>query len=136
MKRLIRFGLVAIVVIAIGYWAFKPAAVPVDFAEVTKGPLQVTVNEEGRTRVRDRYVVSAPLPGRMKRIELEPGDPVIAGKTVVAQFQPSDPALLDVRTRAELEARGYAILERRYRTRCGEIDVIAKDGETLAFVGP
>ena len=55
--------------------------------------------------MRDRYVVSAPLPGRMQRIELEPGDPVVAGKTVLAQFQPTDPALLDVRTRAELEAR-------------------------------
>jgi HlyD family secretion protein len=65
----------------------------------------VTVNEEGRTRVRDRFVVSAPLPGRMQRIELEPGDPVVAGKTVVARFQPTDPTLLDVRTRAELEAR-------------------------------
>ena len=93
------------VVAAIGFWAFRPAAVPADFAEVARGKLQVTVNEEGRTRVRDRYVVSAPLPGRMKRIELEPGNPVVAGKTVVAQFQPSDPALLDVRTRAELQAR-------------------------------
>jgi HlyD family secretion protein len=105
MKRLFRYAIAAIVVLGVGYWAFKPAAVPVDFAEVTKGTLQVTVNEEGRTRVRDRYVVSAPLPGRMPRIELEPGDRVVAGKTVVAQFQPSDPALLDVRTRAELEGR-------------------------------
>jgi HlyD family secretion protein len=65
----------------------------------------VTVEEEGRTRVRDRYVVSAPVPGRMQRIELEPGDPVVAGRTVIARFQPTDPALLDVRTRSELEAR-------------------------------
>jgi HlyD family secretion protein len=108
MKRLIRYALIVFVILAAGYWAFKPAAVPVDFGEVSKGTLQVTVNEEGRTRVRDRYVVSAPLPGRMKRIELEPGDPVVAGKTIVAQFQPSDPALLDVRTRGELEARARA----------------------------
>ena len=105
MKRLLKIVLVVGVVAAIGFWAFKPTPVPADFAEVGRGTLQVTVNEEGRTRVRDRYVVSAPLPGRMKRIELEPGDPVVAGRTVVAQFQPSDPALLDVRTRAELEAR-------------------------------
>jgi HlyD family secretion protein len=50
-------------------------------------------------------VVSAPVPGRMRRIELEPGDPVVARKTVVAQFEPADPALLDVRSKAELEAR-------------------------------
>jgi HlyD family secretion protein len=103
--RWLKIGLVIAVVAAVGFWAFRPGAVAADFAEVGRGKLQVTVNEEGRTRVRDRYVVSAPLPGRMKRIELEPGDPVVAGKTVVAQFQPSDPALLDVRTRAELEAR-------------------------------
>jgi HlyD family secretion protein len=103
--RWVKIALVLAVVAAIAVWAFRPAAVPADFAEVVRGKLQVTVNEEGRTRVRDRYVVSAPLPGRMKRIELDPGDPVVAGKTVVAQFQPSDPALLDVRTRTELEAR-------------------------------
>jgi HlyD family secretion protein len=100
-----KIGIGIAVLVAIGYWAFRPGAVPADFAEVTRGSLQVTVDEEGRTRVRDRFVVSAPLPGRMRRIELEPGDPVVADKTVVAQFQPSDPALLDVRTRAELEAR-------------------------------
>lgn len=105
MKRWLKIALVLAVILAIGVWAFSPTAVPADFAEVTRGTLQVTVNEEGRTRVRDRFVVSAPLPGRMQRIELEPGDPVVARKTVVAQFQPSAPALLDVRTRAELEAR-------------------------------
>lgn len=105
MKRLWKVALVILVLAAIGYWAFRPAAVPADFATVERGSLEVTVNEEGRTRVRDRYVVSAPVPGRMARIELEPGDPVTARKTLLAQFQPSDPALLDVRTRAELEAR-------------------------------
>ncbi len=105
LKRWIRIGLIVIVVAGIGYWAFKPAPVPADFGAVERGRLEVTVDEEGRTRVRDRYVVSAPVPGRMRRIELEPGDPVVAGKTVLAQFQPMDPALLDARTRAELEAR-------------------------------
>ena len=104
-KRLLKIALVIAVVGGIGFWAFTPGAVPADFAVVARGTLEVTVNDEGRTRVRDRFVVSAPLPGRMNRIELEPGDPVVAGKTVVARFQPSDPALLDVRTRAELEAR-------------------------------
>jgi HlyD family secretion protein len=75
---------------------------------VQKGALQVTVDEEGETRVRDRYVVSAPVPGRMRRIELEPGDRVTAGKTVLAMFEPPDPALLDTRTRAELQGRARA----------------------------
>jgi HlyD family secretion protein len=104
-KRLVRAAVVLAVLAAAAFWAFQPSPVPADFAAVERGSLQVTVDEEGRTRVRDRYVVSAPLPGRMQRIELEPGDPIVAGKTVLAQFLPADPALLDVRTRTELEAR-------------------------------
>jgi HlyD family secretion protein len=105
LKRSWKFVVVLVVIAALAFWAFRPAAIPADFVTVQRGDLEVTVNEEGRTRVRDRFVVSAPLPGRMRRIELEPGDPVVARKTVVAQFEPADPALLDVRTRAELEAR-------------------------------
>ena len=108
MKRILKIAMVVLIVGALAIWAFGPSAVPADFADVTRGTLQVTVNEEGRTRVRDRFVVSAPLPGRMKRIDLDPGDPVVAGKTVLAQFEPSAPTLLDVRTRAELEARSKA----------------------------
>ena len=100
-KVLLGVGVIA----ALAFWAFRPAAVPADFVTVQRGDLEVTVNEEGRTRVRDRFVVSAPLPGQMRRIELEPGDSVVARKTVLAQFEPADPTLLDVRTRAELEAR-------------------------------
>src|SRR5687768_4750192 len=105
LKRSWKFFLGLGVIAAMAYWAFRPAPVPADFVAVQRGDLEVTVNEEGRTRVRDRFVVSAPLPGQMRRIELEPGDPVVARKTVLAQFEPADPALLDVRTRAELEAR-------------------------------
>jgi HlyD family secretion protein len=105
VRRFVKIALVLLVLGGLLAWAFRPAAVPADFARVERGPLQVTVQEEGRTRVRDRYVVSAPLPGRMRRIELEPGDRVVAGQSVLAQFLPTDPALLDARTRAELEAR-------------------------------
>jgi len=104
-KRLIRIALIVVGLAAILIWAFRPASVNADFATVERGPLRVTVNEEGQTRVRDRFVVSAPVPGRLLRIDLEPGDPVVADRTVLARFQPTDPALLDVRTRAELEAR-------------------------------
>jgi HlyD family secretion protein len=107
-KRIVRIALAVIVPGAILLWAFSPSPVPADVATAHKGVLQVTVEDEGRTRVRDRYVVSAPVPGRMQRIELEPGDAVVANKTVLARFAPTDPALLDVRTRAELEARARA----------------------------
>ena len=55
-----------------------------DLAVIERSHLEVTLDEEGETRVRDRYVVSAPLAGRVLRIELEPGDPVTAGETVLA----------------------------------------------------
>jgi HlyD family secretion protein len=83
---------------------FRPAAVPVDLAKVGRGPLMVSVSDEGETRVRDMYVVSAPVPGRMRRIELEAGDSVVADKTVIARIEPSDPASLDVRSAAEARA--------------------------------
>jgi HlyD family secretion protein len=67
--------------------------------------LRVTIDEEGETRVRDRFVVSAPVSGRVLRINLEPGDQVMTGKTIVATFQPGLPVLLDARTRAEAEGR-------------------------------
>jgi len=94
-----------VALLAVGLW---PAAVPVDLAAVTRGPLQVTVDEEGETRVHDRFVVSAPVAGRVQRIELEPGDPVKRGSTVVASVLPGDPVPLDARSRAEAEAAAAA----------------------------
>lgn len=93
------------VLLAIALW---PRATEVDLAEVTKGRLRVTVDEEGETRVRDRYVVSAPAAGELGRIELEPGDPVDGGRTVVAHLRPSAPTPLDARTRAESSATAEA----------------------------
>lgn len=87
--------------LAIALW---PRATEVDLAKVTEGQLRVTVDEEGETRVRDRYVVSAPAAGELGRIELEPGDPVEGGRTVVARLRPSAPTPLDARTRAESSA--------------------------------
>ncbi len=87
------------------YFAFQPEPLEVDMATVARGPLRITLNEEGQTRVRDRYMVSAPLAGRVLRIHLEPGDAVQAGSTVLARFQPSSPGFLDTRTKAEAEAR-------------------------------
>jgi len=84
--------------------ALWPTSVPVDIAMVEHGALRVTIDEEGETRVRDRFVVSAPVTGRVLRIELEPGDPVRRGATVLATLRPGDPSLLDARSRALAEA--------------------------------
>ena len=95
-------GVVLIVgsLLALALW---PTSIAVDTACVVRGPLVVTVNEEGQTRIRNRFVVSAPVAGRVQRIELEPGDVVRAGD-VVARVRPESPPLLDARTRAEAQA--------------------------------
>jgi HlyD family secretion protein len=95
----------AALVLALIVWSFRPQPVPVDLARVARGTLRVTIDEEGRTRVRERYVVSAPVAGRLQRVELEPGDTVAANQTVVATFLPATPNPLDPRSRAEAEAR-------------------------------
>ncbi len=86
----------------------RPEAAPVEIAEVTRGPLEVTVREEGKTRVRHRYVITAPVAGHLRRIELKAGDPIRAGETVLAVLDPVPAALLDPRSRALAEARREA----------------------------
>ncbi len=94
-------AVVAAVAVVVGT---RPQPVPAELARVTRGPIAVTIDEEGETRVRDRFVISAPLGGRVLRIELEPGDAVVASETVLAVFLPSAPVLLDARSRAEAQA--------------------------------
>ncbi|HEY7883992.1 MAG TPA: HlyD family efflux transporter periplasmic adaptor subunit [Cellvibrionaceae bacterium] len=82
-------------------WAFWPRAMLVDMGKAIRGPMQITLNEEARTRVRDAYVVSAPIAGRLLRVEAEPGDQVIGGETVIARMLPIHPSALDIRTREQ-----------------------------------
>lgn len=95
-------GLLLLALIVAGLWP-KPALV--ETARVSIGPLRSTINEEGKTRVKQRYVVSAPVTGQLRRIELKPGAEVEAGKTVVAVIEPIAPALLDARSRLQAEAK-------------------------------
>jgi HlyD family secretion protein len=81
--------------------ALWPSSVPVDLATAERGPMLVSVDEEGQTRVHDRFVVSAPVAGEVLRMGLEPGDPVRRGETVLATFQSATPNPLDARSRAE-----------------------------------
>lgn len=108
MKFLVRTVLLLIVGGAIVgglFWAFWPQPVDVEVAVVTRGPLRVTVDEDGKTRVKERYVVAAPLAGRLQRIELDPGDPVTRGATLLAVLEPNEPEILDVRAVAVAEAK-------------------------------
>jgi HlyD family secretion protein len=106
-KRVQRAGpaVVALLVLLGLVWGLWPRPVEADLGEVTRGPMRVTVDEEGKTRIRERYVVSAPLAGSLLRVQLKAGDPVIAGQTVLAILEPGDPAFLNAREKAEVEAR-------------------------------
>jgi HlyD family secretion protein len=86
-------------------WGLRPQPVAIDLAQVTSGPMRVTVDEEGKTRIKQRYTVVAPLTGQMRRIELKPGDVVRPGFTILTVIEPADPALLDARTVASCKAR-------------------------------
>ena len=97
--------LVVVAALALVVLALMPRPVPADFAELQRGELRVTLDQEGKTRVRDRFVISAPTPGRVLRLGLDPGDPVVAGETVLATFRPLNPVPLDARSRAEAKAR-------------------------------
>lgn len=94
----------AAVLIAVLIWLFRPEAVAVDLVTVNRGPLQVTINDEGEARVHDVFVVSAPVAGLMRRVELEAGDHVAANETVIARLEPSAPMFLDERAIAEARA--------------------------------
>jgi HlyD family secretion protein len=91
-------------------WSLRSQPVPADFQTVAKGELLVTLGDEGETRVRDVYVVSAPVAGRIERIEMDVGDPVVADETVLARFLPQDPSVLDARSRSEAIA-GVSLAE-------------------------
>jgi len=101
-KRIVGIGLALIVAGGLIY-AFLPGPAKVTVARVRQGPMAVTVDQEGRTRVRDRYLVSAPLAGDAGRIDLEVGDPVTSGD-VLTRIEPMPASLLDPRNRAQAKA--------------------------------
>ncbi|MBW1906997.1 MAG: HlyD family efflux transporter periplasmic adaptor subunit [Deltaproteobacteria bacterium] len=110
-RALIAFAVLAVVGLIVVAWIPNP--VEVEVAEVVRGPLVVTVNEDGRTRVKDRYLVSAPITGNLARLDLEAGDAIEEGQ-ILARLVPLPPPLLDSRTRAEAKARvDSAIAARR-----------------------
>ena len=94
-------GLFLLSLVAWGLW---PKPVIIETGAVARGPLTVRVSEEGKTRVRNRYVVAAPVAGKMRRVSLKPGDEVRAGETLLTAIEPVASPLLDPRARAQAEA--------------------------------
>jgi HlyD family secretion protein len=95
------FGLLLLVVAAAAFFALRKPAVEVETAEVRRGPLVVTVDDVGETRVRDLFVVSAPITGQLMRVPLKAGDRVVPGTTLLARIQPVQPDPLDSRSYAQ-----------------------------------
>jgi HlyD family secretion protein len=91
-------GTILIVILAVGY-GFLPRTQQVDLVPVARGPRQVTIEEEGRTRLKERFVISAPTAGILRRIDKKAGDPVKKGETV-AVLEPLRSQALDPRSRA------------------------------------
>jgi HlyD family secretion protein len=102
--RIVSWSVAVLAVLAGGYWVFSPATIAVETAVVATGEFVAAIEEDGRTRIRDRFTIAAPLSGRLTRISLRPGDTVEQDQ-VVAVLQPALPPLRDPRTRRELEER-------------------------------
>jgi HlyD family secretion protein len=109
-------AVVLVALIVAGLW---PRPLPVETARATVGTLRATVNEEGKTRIKQRYLVSAPVAGQLRRIPLKAGAEVQAGETVLAVIDPLSPALLDARTRTAAQAKRDTAVANLEKARAG-----------------
>jgi HlyD family secretion protein len=107
-------GALLLALIVAGFW---PKPVPVETAVAARGLLRATVNEEAKTRIKQRYVIAAPVAGQLRRIPFKVGAEVIAGETVLAVIEPVSPALLDARSRTSAEAKRDSVVANLEKTR-------------------
>jgi len=98
------FVVIAVLIIGLLVWGFWPRPVVVDLVMAKRAPMTVTIEEEGQTRVIDRFIISAPVDGVACRVQLDVGDPVEAGQTLL-RISPLESRVLDPRSQAEAEAR-------------------------------
>ncbi len=104
LRRIFFSAVLAVLMAANLTWAFWPRPLPVDLAEITRGRLVVTVDDEGKTRVKELYTVAAPIAGRIERIDRHAGDAVIAGETPLISIRPTAAPFLDPRNLSQAEA--------------------------------
>ena len=104
LEKWIFWSVIALLVVTVSFYVLRPEPVWVDLASVKRGPMEVTIVEEGKTRVKDRYQISAPVTGYLHRIPMEVGDAVIPGE-LLTYVAPIPASILDARSRAEAEAR-------------------------------
>jgi HlyD family secretion protein len=110
-------AVVLVALITAGLW---PRPIPVEMARAAVGTLRATVNEEGKTRIKQRYLVSAPVAGQLRRIPFKAGAEVRGGETVLAVIDPLSPTLLDARTRTTTEAKRDTALANLEKARAGQ----------------
>jgi HlyD family secretion protein len=115
--------LAALIIAGLLLWGFWPQPVPVEAVAVKRGPLTVTIEEEGRTRVIDRYVISAPVDGVACRVQLDVGDRVQQGEVLLG-ITPLESQVLDPRSRARAVAQ-VAAAESALRAAREEADAAA-----------
>ena len=97
------FVFLALILVAIMSFRIKP--IEVETALVINEDLKITVVEDGKTRIREKYVVSTPVAGRLSRVELKPGDIICDDDQRIAVINPAEPAMLDARAKAQAEVR-------------------------------
>ncbi len=103
IRRLLPW-LLGLGILALIGWGLTPKPIEIETGVVARGPLTVRVSEEGKTRIRNRYIVAAPVAGKMRRVPLKPGDEVKAGETLLTAIEPMPTPLLDPRARVQAEA--------------------------------
>jgi HlyD family secretion protein len=104
----VALGILAVLLVVV--WRLRPKEIAVDTVQAVRGPLRETVNEQGETRVHDRYVVAAPITGRLRRVLFRAGDSVGRGETVAWL----EPAPLDARTEQQATAQVAAAEDARH----------------------
>ncbi len=114
-RRWLPYALGLALIVALGF-GLRPKPAPVETALAATGPLRATVSEEGKTRIRQRYVVSSPVTGQLRRVPFKPGATVAAGD-VVAVIEPMAASPLDTRSRALAEARRDSAVATLEKTR-------------------
>ncbi len=103
-RTILSIAVGAAIVSGLAYFAFRTDPVPVDLYRIASGPMRVTIDVDGRTRIRDLYEIAAPIAGVAQRSPVKVGDKVIKGETVVAVVEPIAPSLLDARSRLQANA--------------------------------
>lgn len=127
--------LALLILLALGaaiLFALRRPAVEVEIGTVTRGPVAVDVTDLGETRVTNLFVVSAPATGRLTRVPLKPGDPVVAGQTLIGRIEPAAPGPLDARVSAEVRANIRALDAQAgaARARLGELEAALRTAES------